>query len=87
MMMDRVELDSRELDRVEDLLVEWEQLRRRESSVSLEELCHDVPHLRAEVQKRIEALQATDWLFDTINGRSGAESLRKHRRRSGNMKS
>jgi serine/threonine protein kinase len=77
MMMDKVELDSRELDRVEDLLVEWEQLRRRESSVSLEELCHDVPHLRAEVQKRIEALQATDWLFDTIDDRPAAESPAK----------
>lgn len=74
---DCAELDSGELERVEDLLVEWEQLRRREASVSLEELCRDVPHLQAEVQKRITELQATDWIFDTISEQSVRESRAK----------
>lgn len=77
MIADRVELDSGELDRVEELLVEWEQLRRREASVSLDELCRDVPHLQAEVQKRIAELQATDWLFDTIHGEPAREPQAK----------
>src|SRR5262245_12950961 len=45
-------------DRVEDLLLRWEELGERGESVAPEELCRDCPELLDELRGRIRALQA-----------------------------
>src|SRR5262249_44173460 len=45
-------------DRVEDLLLRWEELSERGESVTPEELCRDCPELLDELRRRVNALQA-----------------------------
>src|SRR5262245_38674601 len=45
-------------DRVEDLLLRWEELSERGESVTPEELCRDCPELLDELRRRVRALQA-----------------------------
>src|SRR5262245_5594384 len=45
-------------DRVEDLLLRWEELSERGESVTPAELCRDCPELLDELRRRIRALQA-----------------------------
>src|SRR5262245_53051835 len=52
-------------DRVEDLLLRWEELSERGESVTPEELCRDRPELLDELRRRIRALQAMDQALDT----------------------
>src|SRR5262245_4854219 len=47
-------------DRVEDLLLRWEELSERGESVAPEELCRDCPELLDEGRRRVRALQAVD---------------------------
>lgn len=63
--------DRSDQNRIEDLLVEWEQQRSRGSDPSVENLCREAPHLLPVVKKRIAELVATDWMFDTVNSNSG----------------
>jgi len=46
--------------------VRWEELREQGRDVSAIELCQDCPHLIDELQRRIEALQATAWLNEPL---------------------
>src|SRR5438309_776854 len=49
--------------RVYDLLLRWEELRKRGEAVSAEELCRDCPELLSELQRRIRQLQSLDTLL------------------------
>ena len=51
-------------DRVEDLLLRWEELSERGESVTPEELCRDCPELLDELRRRVRALQALDPALD-----------------------
>lgn len=50
-----------------DLLLRWEELVAREQQVSIDDLCRERPDLKAELTKRIEALEATSWLEKPLN--------------------
>jgi WD40 repeat protein len=47
-------------DRLQDLLLSWEEQRRRGQPVGAEELCRDCPELLEPLRRRISALQAVD---------------------------
>src|SRR5262245_50033478 len=47
-------------DRVEELLLRWEELSERGEPVTPEELCRDCPELLDELRRRMRALQALD---------------------------
>ena len=51
-------------DRLLDLLVRWDELRRQGRDVSAEELCADCPELGGELGERIEALRGIDPVLD-----------------------
>ena len=48
--------------RLSDLVIRWEESRRRGQTISLETLCSDCPELQEELGRRIEAssVQTTD---------------------------
>lgn len=45
-----------------DLLLRWEELKNRGQQVSVQDLCRERPDLKATLEKRIKALEATSWL-------------------------
>ncbi len=45
-------------ERLEDLLLRWEELREQGQSITPEELCRECPELLVELRRRIEALQS-----------------------------
>ena len=47
-------------DRLLDLLVRWDELRRQGRDATAEELCSDCPELAGELRGRIEALRGID---------------------------
>src|SRR5262245_43738768 len=47
-------------DRVDDLLLLWEELSERGESVTPEELCRDCPDLLDELRRRVQVRQALD---------------------------
>jgi hypothetical protein len=49
-------------ERLEALLVRWEELAEGGEEVSVEDLCRDCPELAGELRRRIEALREMDWL-------------------------
>ena len=51
------------LDKIEDLLIVWEEARGTRDEVSAEELCRECPELLPALKRGIAELQATDWLF------------------------
>jgi hypothetical protein len=51
-----------------DLLLVWEELHEQGKNVSAAELTRDHPHLRAELQRRIEALRAVRWVKESDPG-------------------
>ena len=55
-------------DRVEDLLLRWEELSERGQAVTPEELCRDCPELLDELRRRVRALQAVDQALDAAGG-------------------
>jgi tRNA A-37 threonylcarbamoyl transferase component Bud32 len=62
--------DSHQDDEIlADLLVRWEELREQGRDVSAIELCQNCPHLIDELQRRIDALQATAWLNAPLSDR------------------
>jgi serine/threonine protein kinase len=76
-------------ERLEDLLLRWEDLQDSGESVDVETLCRDCPELSAELRRRIEALRRVAWL-GRRNGecpvdpewyelRPGAEPVRGYR--------
>jgi len=54
-------LDEQKLD---DLLVEWEERRQKGRESSAEEICQPFPELLAELKSRIKRLKSTDWMFE-----------------------
>jgi serine/threonine protein kinase len=52
-------------ERLEDLLLRWEELAEAGQVVSAAELCRDCPELSAELERRIEALKRVAWLTQT----------------------
>ena len=52
----------RDEERLDDLLVRWEELTEAGQIVSAEELCRECPELTEELQRRIDALGEMDWL-------------------------
>src|SRR6516225_7718464 len=61
-------------DRVEDLLLRWEELSERGESVTPEELCRDCPELLDELRHRIRALKAVDQAFEAAGDAPTVES-------------
>jgi streptogramin lyase len=51
-----------------DLLLRWDELHKRGESVSPSELCRDRPDLLPELTTRINALAATEWLENPLDG-------------------
>ena len=51
--------------RIDDLIDRWEDLQRRGTPPTLEELCAECPELLPEVRRRIEALGVVDSALDT----------------------
>jgi serine/threonine protein kinase len=49
-------------ERLDDLLVRWEELTEAGQNVSAAELCRECPELIEELQRRIDALGEMDWL-------------------------
>lgn len=77
-----------ETGRVDELLVDWDLQRQAGEAPSTDLLCAECPELLAELQRRIELLKTTDWLFEPLaetdvfppverstNDRESAESL------------
>ena len=46
-------------DAIDELLVRWQDLRRRGESPSVRALCADHPSLADELRKRIDAFEST----------------------------
>src|SRR5262249_43343835 len=55
-------------DRVEDLLLRWEELSERGEPGTPEELCRDCPELLDELRRRIRVLQTLNRALDTAGG-------------------
>src|SRR5262249_13452914 len=55
-------------DRVEDLLLRWEEQSERGEPVTPEELCRDCPELLDELRRRVRALQALNPALDAAGG-------------------
>jgi serine/threonine protein kinase/Flp pilus assembly protein TadD len=45
-----------------DLLLRWDELREQGQDISSIELCQACPHLADELERRIRALKASDWM-------------------------
>src|SRR5215472_11850631 len=61
-------------DRVEDLLLRWEELSERGESVTPEELCRDCPELLDELRRRVRALQALNPALEAAGGAPTADA-------------
>jgi len=51
-------------ERLNELLMEWEDRRDQGRPVTPEDLCRDAPELLDELKKRIKALQSMDGLLN-----------------------
>ena len=45
-----------------DLLVVWEEAHKKHVHLSVDDLCEKTPHLKSELQRRIQVLIATGWM-------------------------
>ena len=54
--------DASREERLQELLEQWDDLRRQGRESTPEELCRACPALRNELQRLIVALRATNWL-------------------------
>jgi len=54
-------------DRINDLLLEWDELHRQGKNVVVEELCRDCPELVDDLRRRIKAIKATEWLEESLD--------------------
>lgn len=57
-----------------DLLLRWDELREQGQDVSSVELCQACPHLVDELERRIRALKASDWMDKPIELNDSAVS-------------
>src|SRR5262249_57848801 len=61
-------------DRVEDLLLRWEELSERGEAVTPAELCRDCPELLDEVRRRVRARRAVDQALGAAGGSPTVEA-------------
>ena len=54
--------DAAREDKLQQLLELWDELRRQGREPRPQELCRNCPELREEMEERIAALKATNWL-------------------------
>ena len=54
--------------RIDDLLLQWDDLRRSGEEVTADELAADCPELIEPLRQRISAIQAMDWLDSEAGG-------------------
>ena len=54
--------------RIDDLLLQWDDLRRSGEEVTADELAADCPELIEPLRQRISAVQAMDWLDSEAGG-------------------
>jgi eukaryotic-like serine/threonine-protein kinase len=59
-----------------ELMLRWDELREQGQDVSSIELCQACPHLSDELECRIGALRAFDWLDQPIEASDTNERLR-----------
>src|SRR5262245_6625039 len=63
--------------RVDELLAQWEELRRQGRAPSVEELCRDSPELADELARRVQRLRSLDpYLLSTFRGNEAAQNTR-----------
>jgi hypothetical protein len=62
-------------ERLDDLLLRWEDLTREGQAVTAENLCRDCPELAEELQRRIDALQGLAWLSEARNPAQSASQF------------
>jgi hypothetical protein len=63
-------------ERLESLLLRWEELAEAGKEVSATELCGDCPELAAELQRRIDALREMSWMNGKVHTVLGAHCTR-----------
>ncbi len=62
-------------EQLSDLLIRWEELQKRGTPITPEELCRDCPQLVDQLRQHIRALQSLHPALDAVNNRgSGYES-------------
>jgi len=59
-------MNERDEELLADLLLQWEELKQRGQDTPASELAKDHPELIKELQSRIEALEATEWLDNPV---------------------
>ena len=59
-------------DRLGELLLRWDELRRQGRDPSAEELCADCPELAGELRRRIEVVRGLDSVLDVVATRLAA---------------
>ncbi|HXG10786.1 MAG TPA: serine/threonine-protein kinase [Gemmataceae bacterium] len=64
-------------DRVLDLLVEWEELRRQGKAVTAEQLCPDDPELREKLRQRIRRRERIQALLEPPGDETRPDELRR----------
>jgi hypothetical protein len=64
-------------DRLEALLVRWEELAESGVEVSVEDLCRDCPELVEELRRRVEALREMNWLSGLQDGPTSQQGGRR----------
>src|ERR1700677_3383357 len=50
--------------KIDELLLRWEERRRSGKPTSVEELCRDCPELREQLRTRVKALEKMDQILD-----------------------
>jgi tetratricopeptide (TPR) repeat protein/tRNA A-37 threonylcarbamoyl transferase component Bud32 len=73
-------------ERIDDLLVLWEEMREQGQTVSAESLCRDCPEVASELARRMQALTAMDRVIDargnavwaSASGPAGVTSATTH---------
>jgi serine/threonine protein kinase len=66
---------------VESLLQKWDEAQEQGTSITIEELCADHPELVPILRKRIEALEAMDWLDRTPGKTTGRLTVHRSEER------
>jgi hypothetical protein len=61
-------------DRLQQLLEQWDDLRKQGREPTAEELCQNDPELLDELRQRIVALKATNWLEKPFNNNNNTHA-------------
>ena len=60
-------------ERLDELLLRWEELAQAGQEVTAENLCRDCPELAEELQRRIDALRGLAWLAEAGSRRNASQ--------------